>query len=78
VVVVVSAPAELRKKFGIRVSNDSKRTHYNVPRSQAISSRESAFRSEFFISDAPTLGLSDPFAWNTSLSGESCWKNEAY
>src|SRR5712671_520924 len=48
--------------------NENQRTHYKVPTSQAISSLESPLRSEFLISDALTLGRSDPVAWNRDRS----------
>src|SRR5882672_12040090 len=50
------------------VTDDSQITHYKVPRSQTISSRESPLRLQFFISDALTLGLSDPLAWDSNKS----------
>jgi hypothetical protein len=54
----------------LRVANNIHRTHYKAPRSQANSSSDSPLRSEFFISDAPTLGRLDPLAWdhNNSIS----------
>ena len=48
----------------LRIINKSERTHYKVPRSQAISLLESPLRFEFFMSDALTLGRSEPLAWN--------------
>ena len=78
VIVIVAVPAELQNQFKICVSNDSKRTHYNNPRTQAISSRESPLRSEFLISATPMLGLSEPLAWSNSFSGNICRENAAY
>ena len=55
-------------RLNIRMTNDGQRTYYNVPRSQAISFLDSPLRFEFFISDAHTLGRSEPLAWNGSGS----------
>src|SRR5712671_1670045 len=47
---------------GGRRRNENQRAYYKVAKSQAISSLESPLRSEFLISDALTLGRSDPVA----------------
>jgi hypothetical protein len=69
VVAVVSVPAALQKQSDDKLSShDSRETHYKDPRSQDISWFESPFWSEFFMSDAPTLGRSDLLAWNDNKS----------
>ena len=69
-VAVVSEPATLSKisMDALGLARTGQRTHYKVPRSQANSSLESSFWSEFLTSEAPTLGRSDPLAWNLNNS----------
>ena len=42
--------------------DDSESTHYKVPTSQATSLSERPLRFEFFMSEAHTLGCSEPLA----------------
>jgi hypothetical protein len=69
-VEVVSAAAALQMWLSGQPScyQNSQRTHYKDPISQAISLWESPLRFEFFMSDAHALGRSEPLAWNDSNS----------
>jgi hypothetical protein len=82
-VAVVSAAAELQTRLSrqtqvdkLCVINYSERTHYKVPRNQAISLSESPLRFEFLKSDAQALGRSEPLAWDSVDSEGSSYEHK--